>query len=274
MNRVFIVDCLHTCWRLRIQYLDPKRKFWICGFYATGAHLRAWQVRKEVDILIERDWDHRDKVSWHGFIRLADFVVKQGKVQGVGKLRQLLQEEEDYFGDWLYLEFLHKYASIWWRKGRSVMDLVSDAVWCILFVQAWELSIIEYVDPFGKEYTLKENFLTRDTANHVVQSCAALLLTLQVFRKRFPEYMVVPDRLTSRFNEYLFAFMRTDIKGQAKFSAFGAAWHMRHYDCQLHMEGTTDLVGPHRLHPLPPPHLTAEFGIHISGSPDFMEADF
>ena len=241
-HRIFYVDCLHTCWRLRVQYLDVKRKFWICGMFATAAHLKTWHTRTKAGILRESDWDHRDKVSWHGFLRLADFQLKHGKIVGTGNLRSGIGMDGDYDGDSLYLELLHKYARIWWWKGRSVTELIQDAVWCILLIQAWEASIHDFCDSDGQKYTLKENFLTRDTANHVVQSCVALLLTLELFKTKYPTYCVVPDRLTSRFNEYLFAFMRTDIKGQGKFSCYGAAWHMRHYDCNMHCEASTDLV--------------------------------
>ena len=151
----------------------------------------------------------------------------------------------------MYLTFMHKYASLWWVKGRRVEANVRDAVWCIMFLRMWEAGIHAYEDVYGRKYNLKHNSLTRETANHVIQSCVALLLTYKVCMQRYPEYPVVPDRLSSRFNEYLFGFLRTDIRNQCKFSAYGALRHLMHYDCQLFMEGTTDLEGIDGLRGVP-----------------------
>jgi len=241
--KIFFVDCLHTCWRLRVQYLNPTRKFWICGLWAESRHLKTFEERHRVSLLPPGDYDYHDKVNWYGFLRLAGFIVKHGKLKGRSDLVEKLGREREYAGDVLYLTLLNKYATLWWVKGQSIRELVSGAVWCISLVMAWDMSIKDYKDKEKQPYTLKENFLTRETANHVIQSCTALLLTCLLFKRNFVEYDVVPSRLTSRFNEYLFAFLRTDIKGQTKFSAHAALWHLKHYDCQLHVEGTSDVRG-------------------------------
>ena len=239
---VFVVDCMHTSWRLRIQYLDPERMFSIMGLPANIAHLKTLEKDLDINLLKKEDYDHHDKVNWGGFLRMADLHIIKGVITAKEDgIRSKLEGHQDYYGDYLFLCLMHTYGSLWFIKGLSVRTMMKKAIWCIKFINLWEECLRDFKDANGEKNKLKFAFLTRQTADDVVRSCIALILSLKLFHNKYPTFRVIPDRLSSRFNEYLFAFLRADTRNQNKFSAHGAIWHLKHYDCQLHLEGTTNL---------------------------------
>jgi hypothetical protein len=74
------------------------------------------------------------------------------------------------------------------------------------------------------QVTLKDNFLTEETYRDMLASCMAVVLAAQFHRRMCEETGVnlpwEPSRLSSRFNEYVFQFLRASkVKCPTSFQA-------------------------------------------------------
>ena len=88
-----------------------------------------------------------------------------------------------YEGTRVYLEMLHYYKSIFISKTVSIEERMERAYYCIYFLGIWRDWLLKKYDYRGKhEFTLTENFVTRQGYQDVEMSCNAVILYCQVTR--------------------------------------------------------------------------------------------
>ena len=112
-------------------------------------------------------------------------------------------------GTYLFYEFVHRYLRIFVIQDRAPRDIISDAVFCILFIAFWRRDI--KLRQLSNRYNLgpntasvTQNFITTQTATDVLITCNMVVLSSLLFSKNFPNVRVDLSRMSSRFSEYVF----------------------------------------------------------------------
>ena len=95
-------------------------------------------------------------------------------------------------------------------------------------------------------YSVRNNFLTRETFLDVVISCAARVLVYIMYKAhpKLRKWKVCGSRMSSRFNEYLFQFIRTRNTNTPAMRALAALRHVKHYSAQMAIAGEADFDLP------------------------------
>ena len=235
-------DFLHVMWRLRVMYLKPHRTLLIGPFLVSPENIRRHMREYTTDMgLRYSDLNERDKQNFAGCLRLFGFN-KDGSVKQSGDTTfEMLRPDDGMMGDILYLRFCHRFVRTFLVPTSEVDPLSSvvDMGYTITFLALWRQLVVE-----GTSSTLKDNFLSRETYTDVLLTAMTVVVLVKVYRDFYPQYPWVPRRFSSRFNEYLFAYLRLQLKGTPNFTALTARRHLRNLMGQLNGQAHTDLKFP------------------------------
>ena len=86
---------------------------------------------------------------------------------------------------------------------------------------------------------MKQNFLTSETHADIVIALNCVILTARLFSLHFPNVLFDPGRLSSRFVEYMFQYLRIAGAGHnMQVSVLSGLNKLRTYNALLEVEGT------------------------------------
>jgi hypothetical protein len=235
-------DFLHVMWRLRVLYLKPCRMLFIGPSLASPDNLRRHMAKHNTDLgLCYSDLDERDKQNFHGCLRLFGFS-RLGTLQPpedviFGRLRA----DEGMLGDIMYLRFCHRFVRTFVLPTAEVSPVssVRDMGYTITFLAVWRQLCLE-----SDDMTLKHNFLSRETYTDVLLTAMTVVLLVKVYRDYYRDQPWVPRRFSSRFNEYIFSYMRLQMKGTPNFTALSSRRLLRNLMAQLSSEVDTNVKFP------------------------------
>ena len=131
------------------------------------------------------------------------------EIKETHRVRPHLLSDPRTYCSYLFVEFVHRYLRIFVIQDRAPRDIISDAVFCILFIAFWrrDISLRQKADNTNIGVTtasLCKNFITSQTATDVLITCNMVVLASLLFRKRFPNVRFDLSRMSSRFSEYVF----------------------------------------------------------------------
>ena len=151
------------------------------------------------------DLDHHDKQHYEGALRLFDFSMdrKTGVVTAGNRIRDALSKDACHMGTRMFLEFAHRYVAVFVVRDRDLRDIIRDCGFCLAFIAHWHKWVTE--SPVAN---CKMNFLTQETRVDVIVSLNSLVLAICLFRECWPGVMLQPSRLSSRYAEYVFQWLR------------------------------------------------------------------
>lgn len=182
--------------------------------------------------------------------------MARGENSELPSLRAAMMQVPEYWGTYLYLEFLHRYTRAF-VMNNSPEQCIKDAGFCITFLGRWHQSLLDQPrrshDGSPPMVILKKNFLTMQTFKDSLISLNVLVLMVLALR-RFSQatgrkVQWVPSYLSSRFVEYTFAFLRA-LPGSA-ITALSAKQYLHILDCQTEQELFTEIghISGRRLAP-------------------------
>lgn len=245
-NHSFItttIDYLHICWRLRVQGLAPGRCLIVFGMPASHSKILL-HMRKEGGKslnLKHADLDYHDKQNWAGVQRLFDFDVnsKTGEVKTKSTVRDAFKDDGDYYGLWMFLTLAHRFTGVFILKDRPVKEVLLDCGFCLAFLAYWKKGMTD----IGVDTNIKENFLTSETFQDMVIALNSVVLMAKFFAMHHPTIKFDPSRLSSRFVEYMFQYLRIQGAGHnVKLSSLSALNKLRTYCAMLDMEGSNEVL--------------------------------
>ena len=235
-------DFLHVMWRLRVLYLKPRRMLFIGPSLASPDNLRRHMNKHGTDLgLRYSDLDERDKQNFRGCLRLFGFT-RLGTVQAdEDTIFKRLHADEGARGDILYLRFCHRFVRTFVIPTADVSPVASvrDMGYTITFLCVWRQLTEEH-----PKMSMKDNFLSRETYTDVLLTAMTVVLLVKVYRECYPDQRWVPRRFSSRFNEYIFSYLRLQLKGSPNFTAMTAQRLLRNLMAQLSGEAGTDVKFP------------------------------
>jgi hypothetical protein len=237
------VDYLHICWRVRVQLLSPSKCLMVFGLPASHSKILLHTRNKGHNSLGTKysDLDWHDKQNWQGTLRIFGFETnpKTREVKVNTKVMDAFKDGGDYYGLYLVLLLAHKYTGIFVLKNRPVQDVINDCGWCLSFLAYWHKSMSD----MKVKSTMKENFLTAETFQDMVISLNAVVLMAKYFAVHHPNMVFDPSRLSSRFVEYMFQYLRIQGAGHnVKLSAMSAMNKLRAYDAMLELDGQNEVL--------------------------------
>jgi hypothetical protein len=104
---------------------------------------------------------------------------------------------------------------------------------------SWKQLVVQ-----SKDQTVGKNMLSRETYTDVLLTAMTIVLLVKAYREYNPQHPLVPRRMSSRFNEYIFSYLRLQLKGSPNFTALTAKVHLRNLMTQLRGEAVSDVKFP------------------------------
>ena len=134
-----------------------------------------------------QDLDRSDRMNTHACFTLTDPSVWKYTIPAVAAARKMTHVDQvpggAYEGTRVYLEMMHYYKSIFVSKTISIAERMERAYYCIYFLGIWRDWLLQRCDHRGKhQFTLTENFITRQAYQDVEMSCNDVILFCQVTR--------------------------------------------------------------------------------------------
>jgi hypothetical protein len=127
---------------------------------------------------------------------------------------------------------------------------VRDAAFCLHYLLNWRHWLLEYAPKLSKpshlhsRYGLTDNFLSRQTFVDIVNMCQSRILLVKMYRERYSRLKIAPERVSSRFSEYVFQYCRMAETNSPLFGVLGFKRHLSHFRLQIEMAATSGLVQP------------------------------
>jgi hypothetical protein len=226
---------------------------------------------KDCPFLKTGDLDYHDKQSWDACQRIFSiktFEYLTKKVEGFrwegspkdGKYIEDWHEdaagrsrnfEPQMSGTASYVYFGYCFMTCWLQDMQlSPEQIIEHAAFCMAFVLYWRFWLKYQMDhpEIGAMvmYSVRNNFLTRETFLDVVISCAARVLVYIMYKAhpKLRKWKVCGSRMSSRFNEYLFQFIRMRNTNTPAMRALAALRHVKHYSAQMAIAGEADFDLP------------------------------
>lgn len=144
-------------------------------------------------------------------------------------MRDYFRQHSVLYGSYLITEFFHRYTRIWVVNHRTPSDVARDAAFCIWFIGLWREDLNRTEEKLSNEgqankrqqplSSLTENCFTAQTCDDIIISCTMVIIAILVFQKQHPGAIFEPSRLSSRFSEYVFQFLRSCTKTSNKVTA-------------------------------------------------------
>ena len=235
-------DFLHVMWRLRVMYLKPNRFLLFGPCLASPDNLRRHMKAHTTNLGLQfSDLNERDKQNFGGCLRLFGFNPDGSERAHGDTIFGMLHSSEGMSGDILYLRFCHRFVRTFVVPTSDIdpLDSVRDMGYSITFLAIWSKLVEE-----SETANFKENFITRETQTDVLLTAMTVVVLVKVYREFYPKYPWVPRRLSSRFNEYIFSYLRLQLKGSPNFTALSARQHLRNLMAQIGGEAGTDVEFP------------------------------
>jgi hypothetical protein len=221
------IDWLHIGWRLRVQALSGSRTLVLFGRLIVNTDL-LWMLQKQSShnrfafasklVINTSDLDASDKNNFGAMCKLADIKYHQrtGKAEAVSTIRDALGHDVDYMPLLWYVEFLHRFLSIFMVDTLSPSEVVCNAGYCIAFLGYWDMCN-QHI-PGCTKY----NFLTAETKKDVLIACNMVVLMTKFVRMWCMHhgtfFKFAYGRISSRFCEYAFQFLRCADHTSSTFS--------------------------------------------------------
>jgi len=163
----------------------------------------------------------------------------------VYQMRRAMDLQPEYYGTRLVLEFWHRcvcpiqtlqvlqkvllgnpfrfilyrYTSLFVVKNMDVRNVIINCGFCISFLGYWRKSIVNHTI---QDLSITSNFITAQTRQDVIISCNMIVLLVKYMRlwcqKHDVDLPLSAGRVSSRFSEYVFQFLRCSNKTSSKFS--------------------------------------------------------
>jgi len=205
-------DWMHILFRLRSQFLDPKRALVLFGCGAFHSKLITWELLRpssESFGLKSNDTNASDKQNLSACFRFAGICIcpKTGKASCHTNIIDKLKDDGDHFGVYMFLTFMHKYTKIFLLPDMTIEDTLKECGWCLAFIGYWDMSLSNSNGMYNK----KQNFLTLQTKQDVIISLNVVVLSISFFSQRFPNFKFNAHRLSSRPAEHKFKELRARI---------------------------------------------------------------
>jgi hypothetical protein len=208
-------DFFHVQMRVRRHLLDFKRKLALGRLgLARADHLSNCPFLYRDDLL------HSNKQHWDGVVRMfSDKTVNWAKERAEKDARIKPTYSFLYFGSRL-LRMVNgdcdQPASGISPTKMSVLrrQAVADAAFCMVFLLLWRYWLSKLAntedlpDGIEKPYSVKDNFMTRETFLDIILLCQCRILLVKLYREKFPKFRTFGDRFSSRFAEYVFQYAR------------------------------------------------------------------
>ena len=91
---------------------------------------------------------------------------------------------------------------------QTPLAKVEDASFCIMWMGFWHRDLEQRKQAAGPQekgmIDMVKNFMTKNTADDINFSCQIVILSVKLFRERFPHVKIDYSKMSSRFSEYLF----------------------------------------------------------------------
>ena len=207
-------DWLHILFRLRRQFLDPKRRLMLfhCGCFHSK--LVTWELLKpsnETLGLRANDTNYSDKQNMAACLRFGGIQViqKDGVASINTNIIDRLRGDGDHLGVFLYMTFFHVFTRIFLIKDRLPSDVLRDCGWCLAFLGYWDMSVTHSKGRDGKyRYNKKVNFLTLETKTDIIVLLNVVILAIRWFSIKYPNVKFLPHRMSTKDVEHQFKELR------------------------------------------------------------------
>ena len=104
-------------------------------------------------------------------------------------------------------------------KSMDVRNVIINCGFCISFLGYWRKSIVNHT---VQDLSITSDFITAQTRQDVIISCNMIVLLVKYMRlwcqKHDVDLPLSAGRVSSRFSEYVFQFLRCSNKTSSKFS--------------------------------------------------------
>jgi len=251
-------DFFHVQMRVRRHLLDFKRKLALGRLgLARADHLSNCPFLYRDDLL------HSNKQHWDGVVRMfSDKTVNWAKQQAEKDPRIKPTYSFLYFGSRL-LRMVNgdcdQPASGISPTKMSVLrrQAVADAAFCMVFLLLWRYWLSKLAntedlpDGIEKPYSVKDNFMTRETFLDIILLCQCRILLVKLYREKFPNFRIFGDRFSSRFAEYVFQYARMMETNAPLFGVLGFMRHLSHFFLQIEMAAKDNVKMPHSKRGVP-----------------------
>jgi hypothetical protein len=265
LHKVPAQDYMHLIWRLRVLLLKQNLMHLGPGQLVSAEHL------KDCPFLKTGDLDYHDKQNWGACQRIFSLQVFEYLIKKVDGFRwEGSPKDGQYVEDWYedgggksrnyepqmagtacYIYFGYSLMTCWLQDGDLAPEhIIEHAAFCMSFVLYWRYWLKYQMDnPLPGSlvsYNIRHNFLTRETFLDVVISAAARVLVYILYKThpKLRKWKPCGNRMSSRFNEYLFQFIRMRNTNTPAMRALAALRHFKHYAAQMAIAGEADFDLP------------------------------
>ena len=189
------------------------------------------------------DLDYHDKQNCLACYKLFMFLYdrKSGTFQPNEAYKaDLLKHKAETWGLYLYANMVNKFIGLYVYDDLSPEQIIEDASYVISFISTWysiQLEVYNQCDTDDKlvknQYLPKAAFIPKDTMQDVITTCNSI-----IYLTTYCEYFKVKDmpfidRLSTRHNESMFAYMRRYAKTNSTLTTETACQYVSLYEIQL-----------------------------------------
>lgn len=235
-------DWLHLGFRLRRHLLDPERRLHIGpGMYVNWRHLKGCPHLRGGDLR------HSDKQNWEAVMRIFSMPVMTWLEEQMEKD----PEQHNYMGTLTYLKIGYNLLAAWLDDDDEDPLLpIQNAAWALTAILYWRFWLDQRENnpdaDVTDHYRVKDNFQTRETfLDEVISASTRILLYVQYRdNEKLREWKPQGDRVSSRFSEYIFQFIRMLHTNTPAVRALGAVQHLKHFWAHTKMQAAADFAFP------------------------------
>jgi len=210
-------EYMHTAWRTRVQYLYVHRHLALGPFLLFPSAFEKAAKRFNAK-LSAKHFDPSNKQAWTETQALyglddAGAAVEESYLDRMWNDASCAEVRADV----LYLRTMGRFVSVYTDKTMPFFERCRRCAYVIGF-------LIYTYESTRRSPTLsvKENWLTQETATDIILNCVTLPLYGMTLATAFPEAAILPERLGSRFCEYLYQTIRAMDRNGSKFTSFTA----------------------------------------------------
>ena len=150
--------------------------------------------------LREEDVNKRDVQNWASCQRTAFPRVRQCLLDLIDG-NNVPQANNLALGLWAFLDIVYHYMEIFVSLKASLTDRIEYASYVVNFLGIWRNHII-----LSQDYTLRENFLSRETFQDVLISCHFAVMLILDFADNYPYLDCCLERTGSDRCEVFFQY--------------------------------------------------------------------
>jgi hypothetical protein len=243
LRKLAFQDPMHLLWRWRRHILSCKRAMHIGpGLYVNWRHLQGCPHLRGGDL------KHSDKQNWGATQRIFSAAT-------VAWLEAEMARDPAnhcYTGTVTFVWWGFQLYSCWYADENVSPHLtITHAASVLNSMLYWRFWVDKRAKRKGldgaiEHYTIKSNFMTRETFLDTIISCSTRILMFIQYRDdpELSKWMPVGSRVSSCFCEHMNQYIRNASTNTTAVTAYAAMNHCRHYTAQQVITADADFDQP------------------------------